>query len=414
MDRITAPLTEALALQAFGTSDSSTPVDFLAVLGVLLFFGLLLPRLLRPLHLPFATSLILLGSLMGPHGMGWVEPESGLVLFGFLGATFHMLLAGTEAKVIGIRPRDTATWRVLAPNVLVPGLTGVLIGRIFGYGWIPSLFLGTVFLSSSIMLVFGVVGALELGRTTAGRILKRVAVVEDLMASLLAFLIFQTLAPHPRFPLPILGGLLLSSVILLRMFLPEVVAFLFAKFDEPDGADRENRLRVVIAVMLLVVFAYSALDVHPVIAAFLVGFALAEIPAAAALRERLQTIGYAIFIPVFLFVVGLETDLRVLVRMDEQELLALWVLAGGILSKALSGLLGALWAGLEAREAWFVGLASTLRLAVPLSATYAARDLGIIDVRLFSAIVILSVVTSMLGPLALPLVTGRSLGGRDD
>ncbi len=37
------------------------PSHLLAVLGVVLIFGLVLPQLLRPLHLPFATSLILVG-----------------------------------------------------------------------------------------------------------------------------------------------------------------------------------------------------------------------------------------------------------------------------------------------------------------------------------------------------------------
>jgi len=411
---MTPPLPDspsALALaQAFGPVESTEPVDFLAILGVLLFFGLLLPRLLRPLHLPFATSLILVGSIMGPNGVGWVRPEPGLELFGFLGATFHMLLAGIEAKSIGIRPRDTATARILAVNALLPAATGIAIARALGYGWIPALFMGTIFLSSSIMLVFGVVTALDLGRTTAAKLLKRVAVLEDLAASILAFVLFQTLAPHARFPLPILGGLLLSSVILLRMFLPEVVAFLMTKLDEgPSASDREARLRLVIAIMLMVIFAYSAFDVHPVIAAFLVGFALAEVPQAAALRERLEIIGHAIFIPVFLFMVGVGTDLRVLGRVETQEMFAFAVLGGAIGSKLLSGFLGALWAGLERREAAFIGVASTLKLAVPLSATYAARDLGLIDARIFSAIVIVSVATSMIGPLVLPFVTGRSL-----
>jgi Kef-type K+ transport system membrane component KefB len=42
----------------------------LEVLGVVLFVGLMAPELLRRFHLPFATSLIIVGSAMGPHGLG--------------------------------------------------------------------------------------------------------------------------------------------------------------------------------------------------------------------------------------------------------------------------------------------------------------------------------------------------------
>ena len=161
-------------------------------------------------------------------------------------------------------------------------------------------------------------------------------------------------------------------------------------------------MRLVLALLLLVIFGYATLDVHPVIAAFLVGFALAEIPDASQLRDRLATLGYALFIPVFLFVVGLDTDLTVLWRFDPSNALAPAILLCAVGSKLIGGYTGAIWAGLDARDSSVVAVSSTAKLAVPLSATYAARDLGILDPELFSAIVIVSVATSMLAPLVLP------------
>ena len=388
------------------TGSTGVPEHFLAVLGVLLFFGLLLPRLLKPLHLPFATSVILVGSFMGPNGLGLVQPDDSLALFGFLGGAFYMLLAGTEARGLGIKPREQATARMLLVNSVVPAATGVAIARWLGYDWRAAFFLGTVFLSSSIMLVFGIVGSAGLGRTVAGRLLKRVAVVQDLAASLLAFLLFQTLDPN-RFPLPILAGLVLSSVVILRMFLPEVVTFFFARFEEKGGDDHEARLRLVMALFLLVTFAYSVLDVHPVIAAFLVGFSLADVLTSPALQDRLETMGYGLFIPVFLFVVGLDTDLHVLTRFDPGHSVALAVLIGAVGSKALSGYVGGRWAGLRSRDSWVAGVASTAKLAVPLTATYAAYDLAIIEAELFSAIVVLSVSTAVLAPLLVSAIMRR-------
>jgi len=377
------------------------PQHFLAVLGVILFFGLLLPQFLRPLRLPFATSLILLGSAMGPHGFGYVASDDSLVLFGFLGATFQMLLAGIEARTSGIGLRERATARLAVLNGVLPAAVGVAIARAFDYGWTSSLFVGIVFLSSSIMLVFGMVSTTGMDRTEAGRLLKGMVVIEDLGASVLAFVLFQTLRPHHRFPLPILVGLLLSSVALLRMFLPEVVAFFMRRFEERGEEEHKAQLRLIVALLLLVIFGYSTLDMHPVIAAFLVGFALAGVPEAPHLREQLESLGYGLFIPVFLFVIGLDTDLRVLGQIEPSNALALPILAGAIASKLVGGFLGAKWAGLAARESMIVAVSSTAKLAVPLSVTYAARDLGILDAELFSAIVIVSVAAAALAPLVL-------------
>lgn len=393
-------------------ASTGVPEHFLAVLGVLLFFGLLLPRMLGPLHLPFATSVILVGSLTGPNGLGLIRPDDSLALFGFLGGAFYMLLAGTEARGLGIQPRERATLHMVLVNSAVPAVTGVAIARWFGYDWRAAFFLGTVFLSSSIMLVFGIVGSAGLGRTAAGRLLKRTAVVQDLTASMLAFVLFQTLQPN-RFPLPILAGLVISSVVILRMFLPEVVEFFFARFEKKGGDEHEARLRLVIGLFMLVIFAYSVLDVHPVIAAFLVGFALADVPLSPALHERLETMAYGLFVPVFLFVVGLDTDLRVLTGFGPDNALALVVLAGAVGSKALSGYVGGRWAGLRSRDAWVAGLATTAKLAVPLTATYAAYDLAIIEAELFSAIVVLSVITAVLAPLLVSLVLRRTAPADD-
>lgn len=385
--------------------ESLVPEHFLAILGVLLFFGLLLPRLLRPLHLPFATSLILVGALMGPHGLGVVAAEPALVLFGLLGATFYMLLAGTEARGLHIRLTDRPVARLTAGTVALPGAIGVAVGRWFEYDWTASLFLGTVFLSSSILIVFGIVGTLGMARTSAGRLIRSAAVVGDLAAAVFAFLLFQTLDPHARFPLPILAGLLVSSVWILRVFLPEVVTFFFERLEQRGGDEHEARLRLVIALFLLVIFGYSLLDVHPVIAAFLVGFALAEVPTAPRIREGLETMGYGLFIPVFLFVVGLDTDFGLLTRLDPWNGLAVAVLVAAVGSKIAFGFVGGRWAGLATRDSWIAGASSTAKLGLPLTTTYAARELGILDADLFSAVVILSVVTSVLAPLGASLPT---------
>ena len=283
---------------------------------------------------------------------------------------------------------------------MLPAVIGVAIARAFDYAWTTSLFVGIVFLSSSIMLLFGMVGALGMAETRAGRLLKGVAVIEDVGAAVLAFVLFQMLEPHHRFPLPILAGLLLSSVLLLRMFLPEIVSFFFRRLEGEEEA-HEAQLRIVVALMLLLIFGYSTLDVHPVIAAFIVGFALAGVPEAPKLRGRLESLGYGLFIPVFLFSVGLDTDLSVLWRFELSNPLALAIVVGAGGSKLIGGFFGALWAGLASRDAAIVAVASMAKLALPLSATYAAKDLGLIDTELFSAIVIVSVLTSVLMPVIL-------------
>ena len=114
------------------------------------------------------------------------------------------------------------------------------------------------------------------------------------------------------------------------------------------------------------------MDVPPIVAAFLVGFSLASIDHSEALIDRLHLIGYALFIPVFYISVGLETDLLSLFTVAPGNFIVAVLVVTAIASKVLGGFMGGVLAGFGRREAWILGLGSSVKLAVPVAATYAA------------------------------------------
>ena len=60
----------------------------LLVLAIVLFFGMVVPEFFKKFQLPFATSLIIIGSILGPNGFNYIEINDSLQLFGFLGVAF--------------------------------------------------------------------------------------------------------------------------------------------------------------------------------------------------------------------------------------------------------------------------------------------------------------------------------------
>lgn len=379
----------------------------LLILGAILLFGLFLPQLLRRFHLPFTTVLILLGSLVGPYGADAIRPDETLQFFGFLGAAFMMLLAGFEFQ--SIRPGHSAgnSAVILAASGGFPALAGVVLMRLAGYDWIAAFFVGVVFLSSSIMLAFSFVRNIAIEGSKLGKTLRWLVMTEDLLSALLVLVVFKTVEPHLRFPLPILLGLVLSGVIILRMFLPEVVSYFFHKTQGYDE-DYEAELRLVLAVTLLVIFAFSALDVHPIIAAYLVGFALSDLPEVEVVREKLQTVAYSVFIPVFLFVVGLETDLSVLLLPGGANLFFAALVVGAIATKVIGGYVSGRWLGFGRKESLLLGVGISPKLIFSLSMAFAAVRLGIVDTTVFSAIILVSVVSTTITPVAVNFLGKRT------
>ncbi len=380
----------------------------LEVLGLVLLMGLFAPELLRRLHLPFASSLIVVGSALGPHGLGYVTTNPTLLLIGSLGAAFHMLLAGFEAHGLDLRVWGRDTLVLLLCTGILPGALGGAIGFALGGDWRAALLVATIFLSSSVMLSFAFLKHFRLENEEMGQHLKSTVVLLELASALLVFVLLKSIAPHHRFPLPILTGLVLSATVILRMFLPEIVAFISSWTVREEDEAFEPQLRLILAIMLVSLFVLSSIDVHPIIAAFLVGFSLASIEHASALRDKLHTVGYAIFIPTFLFVVGLEVDLRILAKLDPRNLLIAVIVVGAIGSKVVGGYIGARLVGLPSRESVFFGVAAAPKFAVPLTATYAALKAGIATDELLVAIVLVTLVTSVGSPLVMAVLSKRT------
>ena len=385
----------------------------LEVLGIVLLVGLLAPELLRRFHLPFASSLILVGSAMGPHGFGYVTSNPTLLLVGSLGATFHMLLAGFEAQGLDLRVWERDTLVLIASIGLVPGALGGVIGLAIGGNWQGALLVAAIFLSSSVVLSFAFLKHFHLEDKNLGLHVKATVILLELSSALLVFVLLKSVDPHPRFSLPIVTGLVLSAAIILRMFLPEVVAFLSNWTTSEAGEAFEPQVRLVLALMLVSLFALSSLDVHPIIAAFLVGFSLASVEHADKLRDKLHTVGYAIFIPTFLFLVGLEVDLRILFELDPRNLLIALLVVAAIASKVVGGYIGGRVVGLPRRDSVMLGVAATPKFAVPLTATYAALKAGIVGEELLVATVIVTLLTSVGSPLVMALLT-RKVALEDD
>lgn len=379
----------------------------LAVLGVVLFVGLLVPELLARFHIPLASSLILVGAVLGPHGLNQIRVDDTLTLFAFLGATFQMLLAGIEAGHLDLRPFERKNLFPYLGGGVLPALMGAGLALAVGLEWPGALLTASVFMSSSILLVFSFTENLDLGKEALSRRLKSATVLWELSSALLAFIVLKLVDPHPRFSLPILVGLVISFVAFLRLFVPEIVQYVFSRFAAPARTESERRVRFTLALLLVVLFLFTGLDVPAVVAAFLVGFALAAARDTGVIQQKLHLVGYALFIPVFLFVVGLEVDLTLLLKPDVRTLAVGAFVVTAIVSKFGGSYLATGRLGFSARDRAAFGIASTAKLTIPITTTYAALKAGIVPPAFLSGTVIVSILTSVMAPVLLGFMSGK-------
>ena len=82
----------------------------LIILLLILVLGLLVPELFRKLKIPFVTALILIGTVLGPHGFDYVQSNEILEVFGFLGVLSAPRLLVETSRAYKL-PQGPPPWR---------------------------------------------------------------------------------------------------------------------------------------------------------------------------------------------------------------------------------------------------------------------------------------------------------------
>lgn len=376
----------------------------LLTLFAILALGLAIPELFRKNRFPFSIFLILFGALFGPKGLGLVELDTTIEFFGFLGSMFLMFMAGMEVKFTTLKSFGKKIMIMSAANGLIPFATGFVVTLLFGYPPTTALLVGIVFISSSVAIVGISMEAVGLLKRSIGKAIMAATVVQDTVSLiLLSFVLQNIFQKTPLNPVTFILVLVIS-IVSLKLFLPRVSKHFLG---ESQGSRRpyEGELRFVIAVLLLATVYFSSIGVHSIVAAFIMGIMLSDVIVSDVVRDKLHTIGYGLFIPVFFFVVGMELDMSLLMSGDYHTLFTFALVVSLVLSKLLSGYISAVAAKFSNREALLFGVSSTVQLTTTLAVAYAVTAAGLFDNVITTSILLLSIFTTAVSPIFLGILS---------
>ncbi len=180
---------------------------------------------------------------------------------------------------------------------------------------------------------------------------------------------------------------------------PEKFERLFTTHD-PD----ELGIRASLALLLVFVGISEALEVEPILGAFLAGAAFAFVfRNSGDLETRLSGFAYGFFIPVFFIAVGVRFPLSVLQHADVLTKAAL-LIAIAIVIKVVPALL-LQFRGFTLRESLGAGVLLAGQLSVIIAlAEFGKTTLGVIDDGLEAGAILLVGVTAILSPIVFRLL----------
>jgi Kef-type K+ transport system membrane component KefB len=376
-------------------------------MDLLPFFLILLATVLfaaafRRFHLPWVLALITAGVVVGPHGFSLAEVTPTLSFLSQIGLIFLMFMAGLETKFDSFKKLKYDIGWLSALNSLIPLAAGVGLGYLFDFSLTASLLIGIIFMSSSIAVIIPTLESLNLSNTKLGKSIVASTIIEDVLSLLLLSVLLQSVNPVTALPLPSFYFLLAVIMIGFAYGLPKIRALIPKHRDEKDLF--ESEVRLIFALMIGVVVTFDLLGLHPIIAGFFAGLVLSDSIKSEILMDKLRTMSYGIFIPVFFVVIGMETNIRVFQESTGVIGLIAAVVCLSIFTKFISGWIGGKIIGFKNKEAAIIGVATIPQLSTTLAVVFTAVETGLLQEELIAAMVILSIVTTLVAPIGLRIL----------
>jgi Kef-type K+ transport system membrane component KefB/mannitol/fructose-specific phosphotransferase system IIA component (Ntr-type) len=395
-------------------------------LAVLLFAARGLGELAQRWGQPSVLGELLAGILLGPALCGRLLPELSEYLFPRDGATHSVLegirtlavalflmVAGLEVDLSTAFRRGRVALSVGVAGIAAPFALGLGAALIHppamgfepgGSVWIFALFLATALSISALPVIAKTMMDLYLYKTEFGMTVIAAAILNDLVG----WMVFATLlgAARPGAASGASGIVILTlafAALVLsagRWAIHRVLPWIQAHTSWPAGV-----LTFSIVLALLGAALTDWIGIHAVFGAFLAGVALGD---SSHLRQRTRaTISEFIssfFAPLFFASIGLSVDF---LSHFDAGLCAL-VLAIACLGKVLGCGAGARLAGLTRHESWAIGFALNARGSMEIILGLTALRAGLIGERMFVALVVMALVTSLMSGPAIRRILGRT------
>jgi len=403
------------------------------ILATCRLFGWMVQKWLRQ---PPVIGEMIAGVALGPSLLGLLAPQFQQALFppeskpilyvvSQLGIGLYMFLVGLEFRSEDFRTHARGAVAVAITGIVVPFLvaiaaTPLLLGvpGLFSANVSPfnaTLFLGAAIAITAFPVLARIIHERGLGDSLIATLSLSAAAIGDAIAWCVVAVVLASLGAGPQVAaLAIVGGITLSAILIFlgpRLFAP------LGRLAEKERVAGEGMSTTLLAAAL-VLFAFSAwtadvIGLHAVFGGFLIGTAMPRGVFAERIKQRLEPFTLAFLLPLFFAYSGLNTQLTI-VNTPGLFAIALGVLAASIFSKFIACWAAARLSGQENRSALGIGALMNARGLTELIILNIGLSAGIIGPALFSMMVFMAIVTTLMASPLFEAVYGRAARARGE
>lgn len=381
----------------------------------------------RRIGQPQVVGEMIAGVLLGPSLLGLLFPQAQAVLFpkdslkvlyvgAQLGVGLYMFLVGTEFRLdhFVLRARSAAA-------VSIAGMAAPFLMAIFLAPWLlqvgglfapaatrfeATLFLGAAIAITAFPMLARIIYERGLTGTPLGTLALAAGAIDDAAAWAVLAIVLASFGGGAGVAITAIVGAVSYAVLVLT-----VGRRLLARLGtlaEREGTVSPSLLGIVLALFCLGAWAMDAVGMHAVFGGFLLGAAMPRGRLTEELQRQLTPVAVVLLLPMFFTYSGLNTRLD-LVDNLELVLLSLVVLAVSITAKGAACWAAARLTGADNPTALAVGALMNARGLMELIIINIGLQKGVIQPALFSILVVMAIVTTLMASPLFEWVYGRPM-----
>ncbi|MDR4943648.1 MULTISPECIES: cation:proton antiporter [Bacillus] len=349
---------------------------------------------------PSVLGKLIVGIVIGPAILGWIENSELLTQLSNVGVILLMFMAGLETDLEELNANRNSSLAVALGGIILPFVGGYVSGLVMGMEQGNAVFLGLLLCATSVSISVQTLRDLGKMKTRESTTMLGAAVFDDILVVILL-----------AFAMSFLGT---DDVNLTMVILKKVVFFASIILIGWKGVPAIMRwlspLRVsesIVSAALIICFSFAyfgeLLGIAGIIGAFAAGIAISQTNYKHEVEKKVEPIAYAMFVPVFFVSIGMNITFDGIGN-QIWFILALTVIA--VLTKLIGCGFGARMTGFDAKSSAIIGAGMVSRGEVALIIAGTGLSSGLLAQDYFTAIVIVVILTTMITPPMLKYTFG--------
>lgn len=370
---------------------------------------------------PQVVGEMIAGVLLGPSLLGLLAPEAHAALFpknatmtviycmAQIGLVLYMFLVGVEFNASLLRERARSAIAVSVAGMVVPFTLGALIAlryfddrTLFHEGVSrgeAALFLGAAMCITAFPMLARIIYERGIAGTRLGTLALSAGSIDDAAAWCVLAIVLASFQDSPQIAVWAIAGGAGYALFVLLILKPGLRPL--GRFVERRGMT-PSVFSVVLILLVLAAWYTDFVGIYAVFGAFILGAAIPRGALARTLEEKIEPLTTNFLLPLFFVYSGLNT------RIDLVDSWDLWLIAAVVLAAACTGKFAACWAaarlcGEDSRTATAIGALMNARGLMELIILNIGLERGLITPQLFSVMVIMAIVTTLMATPAFRL-----------